>query len=215
MAGFLAGLAVLLTGTGPTRSEQNSLLVEQIGDNNRAVSYQGAVPNTNAVEEALGTPSSMPLFDLLDTGTLENASNVTPLSVDRSIKDLLNEFQGRSGGRNNSAEIRQNGSRNKALSVQVDGSNNRLLTKQTGNDNIGVHLQRGSNNNTELVQINGENENALIAEGNVVGNDGGPLQLRAEGGVKGFSIRADGPQATFSTVTVQPNQTGGLNIALE
>jgi hypothetical protein len=193
-------------------------LVEQIGDNNRAVSYQGSVPTTNEVEKALETASSQPLFDLLEAGALVETDAFDGVSIGQSIDDVFAPFQGRSGGTNNGAEIRQNGSRNKALSVQVDGSNNRLLTEQTGNDNISVHLQRGSSNNTKLVQIGDGNENALIAEGNVVALDGGPLQLRAlsrEGdGVKGFSIRADGPQA-FSTVTVEPNQTGGLNIALQ
>ena len=220
MLGFLSVGAVAIA---PVQADNQQLLIEQIGGNNRVMSYQGVVPNTNAVEGALGTPSSSPLFDLfnqgafsnLSLGTAEAVSGLAPVETNQSIEDLLVNFQGLSGGRNNVAKVRQDGFRNKALSVQADGSNNQLLTEQTGNDNIGVHLQRGSNNNTELVQIGDGNENALIAEGNAVGSGGGPLQLQARDGVKGFSIRADGRQETFSTVTVQPNPTGGLNIELQ
>lgn len=208
----VALLTLLFAGAAPVAADENTLLMEQIGDNNRAISYQGSVPTSGQLENALETSPNVPLFDVLASGTLVESNNFR-LSSNQSIGDLLAPFQGLSGGNRNVSEVRQSGSRNKALSLQVDGSNNQLLTEQDGNDNIGVHLQRGSSNDTELVQIGNGNKNALIAEGGAVGDDG-PLRLQAEGGVKGFSIRADGLQG-FSTVTVQPNHTGGLNVALQ
>jgi hypothetical protein len=220
--GVVGTLATLMAIGCPAVADQNKLFVEQIGDRNRAIVYQSRVPTADDVGNVLGTTTSTPFFDLFHQGAFSNLSvgtsvgvtSLTPVETSQSIGDLLDNFQGLSGGRNNVAKVRQDGFRNKALSVQVDGSNNRLLTEQTGNDNVGVHLQRGSSNNTELVQIGDGNENALIAEGNAVGSDG-PLRLQAQDGVKGFSIRADGPQATFSTVTVEPNHTNGLNITLQ
>lgn len=213
--GVVSVLALFEVWSPLAFADENALLIEQIGDKNRAISSQGAVPTGSQVETALETGQNAELFDLLEAGTVAETADLGFLSPNSSINDLLSDFRGRTGGSNNVSEVRQNGSRNKALSVQVDGKNNRLLTEQSGNDNIGVHLQRGSGNNTELVQIGDGNENALIAVGSAISSDGGPLTLLASGGVKGFSIRADGPQQNFSTVRVQPNANGGLNINLQ
>lgn len=233
----LAAAAVLAAGlAASTGHAQHMLTIQQIGENqtakvaqhgsdqraevvqessgqgaNRAMLVQGRVPSAEDAAELLGLDAAAPLFRLRDAGTLGGITAV--LSEDASLGDLLGDLEGASAGTGNVAELRQTGTNNRALAVQMGGQN-RMLTEQHGDGNIGLHLQRGSGNDTELVQRNGGNVNALLAGGGAAGNDGGPLRLEAMGDVKGFSIRASGPQ-TYSTATVARNATGGLDITLK
>ena len=235
-ASLRIGALVSFLIAGPCVADNNSLVVEQIGEghraavvqdgagqsaeivqggtgarDNRARLAQGSAPEAAAAAAFLGLDAGAPRFALRDAGALDGAGAVA--GVDATLADLLGELDGAAPGTGNAAELRQTGSGNRALAVQV-GGRNRMLTEQQGDGNVGVHLQRGHGNDTELVQHGGGNVNALLAEGAVVGNDGGPLRLRATGDVRGFSIRASGPQS-YGTATVSRNGRGGLNIHLQ
>ena len=201
------GTCLLLSFASAAEANSNSLVVEQIGTDNRAATWQGDVPTATAAGQALGVDPNALSFAVRDAGELSGAGE------ELSLTDMISEFEGLSGGSNNSATLRQEGARNRAIHLQVAGSNNRMLTEQYGNDNVAVHLHRGNGNDTQMIQHNGGNETALIATGGATGNDGGPLRMEATGNVKGFGVRASGAQS-YSTITVGRNGKGGFNINL-
>jgi hypothetical protein len=208
----------LVPAASSTIAAANSLVIEQIGDGNRALVQQNGVPDDDEVDAALGADTMATRFEVVTGATLgdldPNAAPFDGASLEGTTKtlgDLLTSLSG-SAGRGNAAEVVQQGTGNRALSVQL-GSDNAMLTEQHGANNLGVHLQTGSNNDTALVQHGNGNENALIARGGVVGADGNPLTLRATGNVDGFSIDVTGQQS-YSTVKVDRKTRGGYNITL-
>lgn len=213
---LLLSLTVGAVSISSVLAGDNSLVIEQIGDGNQALVQQNGVPAGNEVDAALGAGTTRTEFQVVTGATLgdldPNAAPFDGASLEGTTKtlgDLLTSLPG-SAGRGNAAEVVQRGTGNRALSVQL-GNGNTLRTEQSGTGNIGVHLQTGDGNDTALIQENGGNTNALIARGGVVGDDGGPLTLRATGNVDGFSIDVTGQQ-TYSTVTAAPNETGGYSI---
>ena len=205
-------LRVAAPETAPSGTGREATIT-QFGGGNSAVVSQKSVPSGADAEQALDLKDELDEFELYEgsdlsadseSGLVEGAKSET-----QDLSGLLETFKGRVdkfGGNNTATVIQSAPGNNRALAVQA-GSGNRLVTEQYGSNNIGVHLQRGSGNNTILQQSGSGNVNALVAQGGVTNGDGGPVTLDVQGGVKGFSLRAQGPQ-NYSTVSVRPNGPG-------
>ncbi|NBB70268.1 MAG: hypothetical protein GVY33_08070 [Alphaproteobacteria bacterium] len=211
-------VTLLFCSVVPAIAADNALLIEQIGDGNRALVQQNGVPDDDEVDAAFGAGTMATRFEVVTGATLggldPNAAPFDGASVEGTPKTLgqLLDGLGGSAGSGNRATVVQDGANNRALAVQR-GNGNTLRTEQSGSGNLGVHLQTGDGNDTKLLQTNGGNTNALIARGGVVGADGNPLTLHATGNVDGFSMDVAGPQS-YSAVTVDRKTGGGYNITL-